>query len=85
MSIYDVIYPGQVLKLREDQEPEPDTETQQGNIYTVRDGDSLWTIAQALLGNGWRWPKIAAANGLTFPYIIHPGDQLKIPKLGEVV
>lgn len=72
------IYPGQVLKLRADSTDAPEIVTPD-DVYTVRAGDSLWSIAQALLGNGWRWYKIAAANDLKLPYTIHPGDRLKIP------
>lgn len=74
-----IIYPGQVLKLRAGPEDTP-VAVLPDDVYTVRAGDSLWSIAQALLGNGWRWPKIAEANGLTMPYTIFPGQRLKIPK-----
>lgn len=73
------IYPGQVLKLAPDAEDTEKPTADDGN-YTVKPGDSLWQIAQDQLGNGWRWPKIADANNLKFPYIIHPGDRLKIPR-----
>ena len=72
------IYPGQVLKLVPDAgETEPPADD---GTYTVKPGDSLWQIAQDQLGNGWRWPKIAAANNIEAPYIIHPGDRLIIPR-----
>lgn len=74
-----IIYPGQVLKLRAGPQDAP-VAVLPDDVYTVRAGDSLWSIAQALLGNGWRWPKIAEANGLSLPYTIHPGQALKIPK-----
>ena len=74
-----IIYPGQVLKLRAASENQPTVVTPD-DVYTVRQGDTLWAIAQALLGNGWKWPKIAEANGLTLPYTIYPGQKLKIPK-----
>lgn len=73
------IYPGQVLKLRADTEDQP-TAVMPDDVYTVRQGDTLWDIADALLGSGWRWYKIAAQNDLSFPYTIYPGDRLKIPK-----
>ena len=49
--------------------------------YTVEPGDSLWTIAVREYGNGEKFREIATANGLTFPYVIHPGDVLKLPTL----
>ncbi|MGO8859756.1 MAG: LysM peptidoglycan-binding domain-containing protein [Acidimicrobiales bacterium] len=56
--------------------------------YTVRTGDSLWSIADAQLGAGDDWPAIAALNlgrtmadGLTFvdPNRIYAGWTLEMP------
>lgn len=47
--------------------------------YTVQKGDSLWAIAQKLLGAGNRYPEIKKLNGLTND-TIQPGQTLKIPK-----
>ena len=46
--------------------------------YTVKSGDSLWKIAQNMLGNGARYPEIKSLNGLISD-TIHPGTVLKIP------
>ncbi|MEU1728427.1 LysM peptidoglycan-binding domain-containing protein [Nonomuraea sp. NPDC005692] len=55
---------------------------------TVKEGDSLWGIADEELGSPRRWPKIWKANagsrqphGRTFrdPGMIHPGWKLRIP------
>ena len=46
--------------------------------YTVRPGDSLWGIAQNLLGDGSRYQEIMDLNGLT-SIIIQPGQKLRIP------
>ena len=77
LGLHEYIYPGQVLKLKPTTAPttEPTTDT-----YTVKQGDSLWQIAQAKLGSGWKWPDIANANDIKFPYTIYPGEKLKIPK-----
>jgi hypothetical protein len=58
--------------------------------YTVRPGDTLWTIAAARLGSGRRWPEIVDANrdgdiGAALaadPGLIRPGWRLDIP-VGE--
>lgn len=47
-------------------------------VYTVKSGDSLWAIAQELLGNGARWQEISQLNGLTST-TIRVGQKLKIP------
>jgi GH25 family lysozyme M1 (1,4-beta-N-acetylmuramidase) len=48
-------------------------------IYTVQKGDSLWAIANKLLGVGSRYTEIKTLNGLSGD-IIQPGQTLKIPK-----
>lgn len=48
-------------------------------IYTVERGDSLWTIARALYGDGSRWTAIADANPAVKGGQIHPGDMLILP------
>lgn len=51
--------------------------------YTVKAGDSLWKIAQQQLGDGNRYMEIFYANRdkLDSPQsVIHPGDELNIPK-----
>jgi DNA-binding SARP family transcriptional activator len=57
-------------------------------IYVVRPGDSLWSIAEAQLGDGGDWPAIAALNlgrtmpdGLQFidPSRIYAGWSLRMP------
>lgn len=47
--------------------------------YTVVYGDSLWKIAVTYYGDGFKWTKIAEANNLANPSIIHSGNVLSIP------
>jgi len=51
--------------------------------YVVKSGDSLSKIAKELLGDAKRWPEIYELNkaliGAT-PNLIHPGQELKLPK-----
>lgn len=49
-----------------------------GRTYTVKQGDSLWGIAQKYLGQGSRYPEIVRLNGIT-NNTIHPGMVLKLP------
>lgn len=59
--------------------------------YTIQQGDTLQSIAQATLGDLTQWYSLASFNGLKFPYIVEPefkdikreqlsaGDLLLIP------
>ena len=47
--------------------------------YTVQQGDSLWKIAMAQYNDGYQWVKIAQANNLSNPDIIHSGNVLVLP------
>lgn len=51
-----------------------------GSQYTVVKGDHLWGIAVRAYGDGYQWAKIAQANGLTDPDLIHVGNQLVLPR-----
>jgi nucleoid-associated protein YgaU len=74
-----VITKGQALKLTKTDESRP-SETTSGENYTVQKGDSLWSIAQDAYGDGNQWTKIANANKLVNPSIIHHGNTLTIPQ-----
>jgi len=48
--------------------------------YTVKQGDYLWKIALEAYGDGYQWLKIARANNLSHPDLIHAGNVLIIPR-----
>ncbi len=48
-------------------------------MYTVKKGDSLWSIAKKQLGKGSRYPEIVTLNKLG-KKAIKPGQKLKLPK-----
>ena len=48
------------------------------NIYTVANGDTLWTIAEKFLGSGSKYTEIKAANSLSSD-TIYAGQKLIIP------
>lgn len=47
--------------------------------YTVKQGETPWSMAQKFYGNGAEYTKILEANGLQEGANIQPGDVLKIP------
>jgi nucleoid-associated protein YgaU len=59
-------------------QPEADEEEspEEQRTYIVRRGDYLLVLEQRF-GVGWR--ALARVNGIEFPYVIHPGQLLKIP------
>lgn len=56
-------------------------QAQEQQSYTVRQGDTLSTIAKQHYGNSQAWPRIFDANRdvLSNPDHIKPGQQLKLP------
>lgn len=46
--------------------------------YTVKSGDTLWTIAREYLGDGSRYMEIAALNGIANPNLIFAGQEVTI-------
>jgi LysM repeat protein len=60
-----------------------DQRDQEAETYTVKAGDSLWKIAKNHYGDGNQYMKIFYANRdrmKTPNSIIHPGDELRLPK-----
>lgn len=47
--------------------------------YTVKKGDTLWTIAQRYLGIGYKYKEIRELNALNSD-MIYAGQTLKVPK-----
>jgi LysM repeat protein len=47
--------------------------------YTVQRGDTLSAIAKRFYGHASEYRRIAAANNIANPDLIHPGQQLVIP------
>jgi len=58
------------------------TKTENGQkIYSVKEGDSLWSIAEKFYNSGYNWTDIARANNLADPSTINVGNQLVIPSV----
>ena len=51
----------------------------EARTHTVASGDTLFNIAQQYLGDGNRYPELAAANGIANPDHIEVGQVITIP------
>lgn len=70
---------GQELTIPEAEKKVPEPAITE-ETYTVVQGDNLWNIAVRAYGNGFAWTKIAEANNLTNPNLIHRGNVFTIPR-----
>lgn len=54
----------------------------QPKTYTLASGDTLWKVAQKMLGDGSRWPEIQKLNGISDAQIkkLRIGQVLKLPE-----
>lgn len=67
----------------------PKTEEQQADVspenlpgrYTVKEGDTLFLIAEKYYGDGFKYNELATANNLTNVDALEVGQTLDIPKL----
>ena len=59
--------------------PEPGRRATSGTRYTVKKGESLWSIAQTRYGSGQKWKTIAAANPDIDPDRIQAGQTIVLP------
>ena len=60
--------------------PEPLPPAQPASrTYTIRKGDTLWSIAQREYGDGQRWKDISAANPSADPKKLAVGQQITLP------
>jgi len=63
--------------------PDPATYPPGSKSYTIKRGDTLWTLAQKLYNNAYLWPQLWEANTwITDSHWIYPGDVLLVE--GEV-
>jgi len=58
---------------------EDDADDDDGQTYTVESGDTLYSIAEEVYGDGNRWSEIAEANGIDDQSGLTVGQELDIP------
>ena len=56
-------------------------ETTASSEYEVKEGDSLWTIAEKEYNDGYKWSEIAKANNIANPDVIDKGMKLILPSI----
>ncbi len=76
----ELISPGMVVKVPDMQVAGAQTNSITAGSYVVVTGDTLWDIAVRAYGDGYAWVKIAQANNLANPDLIHAGNVLTIPR-----
>ena len=55
------------------------TSTAGSTTYTTKEGDTFWSIAQEVYGNGAEYQKILDANNMTESTTLQPNMKLTIP------
>ena len=60
-------------------EPEPLPPAPVARTYTIRKGDTFWSIAQREYGDGQKWRDISAANPSVDPKKLAIGQQITLP------
>jgi nucleoid-associated protein YgaU len=59
--------------------PTNNTGSMGGSSYTVKKGDTLFSIARTRYGNGNQWQRIAAANPGLSPQTLKAGQTIQLP------
>lgn len=59
--------------------PQAEESSPPSKTHIIKQGDTLWALAQNYLGSGTRWREIASANGIADPRKLQIGQEVKIP------
>lgn len=71
--------PAQQTEMKEDVSPEG-----LPGKYTVKEGDTLFMVAEKYYNDGYKYPEIVKANNLQNADVIEVGQVLEIPKVEQV-
>lgn len=66
-----------------EREKTPRKSADKTTVWTVKEGDSLWSIAAAEYGDPRWWRVVARANAVVNPRALRPGTELVVPPLEE--
>ncbi|MEK7518087.1 MAG: LysM peptidoglycan-binding domain-containing protein [Patescibacteria group bacterium] len=55
------------------------------SVYTIKAGDSLWSISENVYKSGYNWIQIAKENNLKNPSLIYAGNKIKLSKIDKTV
>lgn len=58
-----------------------DVEKAASKSYEVKEGETLWSIAESTYASGYNWVDIAKANKLENPDLIEAGTKLSLPSV----
>mgnify|MGYP001558195446 CR=1 FL=1 len=61
--------------------PVAEVKVEAGSTYTVKAGDTLWSISERTYKSGYNWVDIAKANKLSNPGTIFTGTKLSMPEV----
>ena len=53
--------------------------------YTVKDGETLWSISEKVYGDGFKWGEIAKDNNISDPTTLEKGAKLVIKDIPKIV
>lgn len=76
---------GQTSSISTKETPQENTVNNSQAVYTIKTGDTLWSIAENFYNSGYNWVDIARANNLENPRLIHAGNKLAIPNTKRIV
>ena len=51
----------------------------EGEVITIKKGDTLWYLAKKYLDNPTKWPEFKKYNTFTNPNLIYPGEKMQLP------
>ena len=65
--------------------PSAQEKKESDNVYTIKQGDTLWDISSKFLKDPFLWPKLWQRNPyISNPHWIYPGQSIRLSPDGDV-